>query len=70
MTPARRCVGPENDLALPISIVWTGTAKCGGADLDGSGIVNLADFAVFTANWLEIWLLADEQVCGIVLMLI
>lgn len=22
--------GPSNDLALPISIVWTGTAKCGG----------------------------------------
>ena len=45
--------GPSNDLALPISIVWTGTAKCGGVDLDGSGIVNLADFAIFTAHWLD-----------------
>jgi hypothetical protein len=45
--------GPENDLALPISIVWTGEAKCGGVDLDGDGIVNLVDFAFFTANWLE-----------------
>jgi len=45
--------GPSNDLALPLSIVWTGTAKCGGVDLDGSGVVNLADFAVFTAYWLD-----------------
>lgn len=26
---------------------------CGGADIDISGAVNLADFAIFTAHWLE-----------------
>ncbi|MHC4325866.1 MAG: hypothetical protein ACYSUX_16470, partial [Planctomycetota bacterium] len=45
--------GPSNDLALPSSIVWTGTVKCGGVDPDGNGIVDLADFAVFTAKWFQ-----------------
>jgi hypothetical protein len=45
--------GPENDLALPISIVWTGETKCGLADLDGSGEVNLVDFAIFSDYWLQ-----------------
>jgi hypothetical protein len=45
--------GPSNDLALPVSIVWTGTAKCGGVDPDGNGIVDLADFAVLTAKWFQ-----------------
>jgi hypothetical protein len=42
------------DLALPLSIVWTKIQeKCGGADLDGSGEVNFADFAKFAQYWLE-----------------
>ena len=45
--------GPSNDLALPVSIVWIGTAKCGGVDPDGNGIVNLADFAIFTSHWFQ-----------------
>jgi len=57
-TPPAVCLydpnsGPESNLALPSSIVWTGVIKCGGVDLDGSGIVNLADFAFFTTHWLE-----------------
>jgi len=43
-----------NDLALPMSIVWTGTVvpeeKCGGADLDQSGDVSFTDFAIL-ASW-------------------
>ena len=45
--------GPSNDLALPLSIVWTGTAKCGGVDPDGDGIVNFADFAIFVSHWID-----------------
>ena len=44
---------PSNDLALPISVVWTGSIKCGCVDTDGDGIVNLADFAVFISHWLD-----------------
>jgi hypothetical protein len=44
--------GPENDLALPLSIVWTG-AKCGAVDFDGSGEVNTADLAIIAAHWLS-----------------
>ncbi|MHC4904571.1 MAG: hypothetical protein ACYTEN_01940, partial [Planctomycetota bacterium] len=42
---------PNNDLALPLSIIWT--EVCGGADFDGDGIVNLKDFSVLASNWLE-----------------
>jgi hypothetical protein len=46
-----------NDLALPVSIVWTGTIaaeeKCGGADLNQSGDVNLADFVILAWYWLD-----------------
>ena len=46
---------PENDLALPLSIVWTGPLpqKCGGADLDGNGIIDLPDFARIALYWLD-----------------
>lgn len=46
---------PNNDLALPMSIVWTGTPeeKCGGADLDGSGDVSFPDFAILARHWLD-----------------
>jgi len=44
-------------LALPLSIVWTGVDeagdKCGGADLNGDGEVDLRDVAVFAFRWLD-----------------
>ncbi|MHC4911589.1 MAG: right-handed parallel beta-helix repeat-containing protein [Planctomycetota bacterium] len=43
-----------NDLALPLSIVWTVTTeKCGGADVDGGGTVNFDDFVVLADYWLD-----------------
>jgi hypothetical protein len=45
---------PDNDLALPLSIVWTGPKdKCVKVDVDYSGEVNLTDFATFASYWLE-----------------
>jgi hypothetical protein len=48
---------PNNDLALPLSIVWSGATslnkKCGGADLDYSGYVDLKDFSFFAQHWYE-----------------
>jgi hypothetical protein len=48
---------PNNDLALPLSIVWTGAIriqeKCDGTDLDSSGDVDLKDFSVFAQHWYE-----------------
>ncbi|UCG56469.1 MAG: leucine-rich repeat domain-containing protein [Phycisphaerales bacterium] len=42
------------DLGFPMSIVWTATAdKCGGADLDESGSVDSADFALLASYWLD-----------------
>jgi hypothetical protein len=48
---------PNDDLALPLSIVWTGAIslqeECGGADLDFSGEVNFEDFRIFAQHWYE-----------------
>jgi hypothetical protein len=43
----------DNDLALPLSIVWTGqlAEKCGGADLNNSGTVEFGDFAKLGEYW-------------------
>ena len=45
----------ESDLALPISLVWTGDETsqilCGNADLDGSGEVDFMDFAILSLQW-------------------
>ena len=41
---------PDNDLAMPLSVVWT--EKCGGADLDGSGGVGWTDLRLMCQNWL------------------
>jgi predicted outer membrane repeat protein len=43
------------DLALPLSIMWTGSleAVCGGANLDGQGGINLDDFAILASQWLQ-----------------
>ena len=48
---------PDNDLALPLSIVWTGAISIqknyGGADLDSNSCVNLKDFGIFAQHWFE-----------------
>ena len=49
---------PENDLALPLSIVWMGKegplGDCEIADISGTGsVVNLVDFAVIFRRWLD-----------------
>jgi hypothetical protein len=49
---------PTYDLAMPMSIVWTGSRaaalkKCGGADLSGNGTVNMFDFAILARHWLN-----------------
>jgi hypothetical protein len=47
---------PNYDLAMPLSIVWTGSRaaqeKCGGADLNKDGNVTLADLAKLAHYWL------------------
>jgi hypothetical protein len=44
-----------SDLGLPLSIAWVGAmpAKCGGADLDGTGDVNFGDYSILTSQWLQ-----------------
>ncbi|MHC4602994.1 MAG: dockerin type I domain-containing protein [Planctomycetota bacterium] len=43
---------PNNDLGLPVSIVWTVTQeKCGAADLDESGTVDFTDLAILAQYW-------------------
>ena len=44
------------DLALPLSIVWTPSYNCEGADLDGSYQVDSVDVAMLA----ECWLAADD----------
>lgn len=44
------------NLALPLSIVWTGNCfqnKCNGADIDNNGDVNYHDFAIIALQWLQ-----------------
>ena len=43
----------DSDLALPLSIVWTGSIAqpCDGANLDGLGDVDFADFAILASQW-------------------
>ncbi|MHA2403941.1 MAG: hypothetical protein ACXADH_13180, partial [Candidatus Kariarchaeaceae archaeon] len=46
-----------SDLALPMSVVWTGVIDymdwCQGADLNFSGEVDFIDFSIFAGYWLE-----------------
>ncbi len=47
---------PNHDLALPVSIQWTGNTSvdsCEGADIDGSGDVGLGDLARIAQAWLS-----------------
>ena len=43
---------PDNDLALPISVLWTGIKenKCLLANIDRSGRVNFADIAILAEH--------------------
>ncbi|MHC4749473.1 MAG: InlB B-repeat-containing protein [Planctomycetota bacterium] len=43
----------SHDLALPMSVVWTSAATCGGVDLDQSGDVGFSDLAVLAGYWLD-----------------
>jgi parallel beta-helix repeat protein len=46
----------DSNLVLPSSLVWTepvALPNCGGADIDESGDVGLADLAVLVSYWLE-----------------
>jgi hypothetical protein len=50
--------GADYDLAMPLSICWTGAAQsppelCGGADLNGNGTVNMKDLAILARHWLN-----------------
>ncbi len=40
-----------HDLAMPLSILWTKTVKCGGADIDKSKSINFVDFALLAGRW-------------------
>lgn len=53
------------DLAMPLSICWTGALppKCGGADLNTNGTVNLEDLAVLASHWLETDCSASNNYC-------
>jgi hypothetical protein len=43
----------SHDLALPMSIVWTKTIKCGGANIDGSGDIGFTDLLALSKRWLD-----------------
>jgi hypothetical protein len=49
------CMSGADDLAMPLSICWTGALPrlCGGADLSGNGTVNLKDMAILAKHWLN-----------------
>jgi hypothetical protein len=40
-----------HDLAMPLSVLWTKTANCGGADINKSNRVDFYDFALFAGRW-------------------
>jgi uncharacterized delta-60 repeat protein len=52
-------ISDANDLAMPLSICWTGALQapppelCGGADLNGNGTVNMRDLAILARHWLN-----------------
>ena len=45
----------NNDITLPLSILWTGSSAeiCTRTDIDDSGAVNMVDFALLAARWLD-----------------
>jgi predicted outer membrane repeat protein len=47
-------IGSQCNLSMPLSIVFTGSGDpCGGADLDGNGLVNLPDLHILMNHWLQ-----------------
>jgi hypothetical protein len=55
---------PNNcDLALPLSIVWTGSITCAKVDFDGDTKVNLKDFAILAWYWLDVPCNVDNSWC-------
>lgn len=50
--PVEAVIITDCDLALPLSLVWTGD-KCAGADINGNGVVNFPDFAILALQWLQ-----------------
>jgi hypothetical protein len=50
--PVEAVIITDCDLALPLSLVWTGD-KCAGADINGNGVVNFPDFAIVALQWLQ-----------------
>jgi hypothetical protein len=50
-------ISGADDLAMPLSICWTGAlpppVKCGGADLNKNGTVNMLDLAILAKYWLN-----------------
>lgn len=59
------CILGAGDLAMPLSICWTGALppECGGADLNKNGTVNLEDLAVLASHWLETDCSASNNYC-------
>ncbi|MBN2272273.1 MAG: hypothetical protein JXN61_16805 [Sedimentisphaerales bacterium] len=43
----------SHDLAMPMSVLWTKTIKCGGANIAGDGSVNFLDLAIIGQYWLD-----------------
>jgi predicted outer membrane repeat protein len=47
-------IGSNCNLTMPLSIAWMGSLKkCGGADLNDSGQVNLPDLHILLNHWLQ-----------------
>jgi hypothetical protein len=42
------------DLALPMSVMWTGPADCSAADISDDGYITFTDFAIFGQHWQRI----------------
>ena len=44
---------PAFDLALPLSLAWTGPVDCGVANVDSTSGVGFGDFALIAGQWQE-----------------
>ena len=42
----------SHDLAMPMSVLWTKTLKCGGANTNGDNNINFLDVAIIAQYWL------------------
>ncbi len=53
------CISEVNDpnyydLAMPLSIVWSGASACAQADFDNDTKINLEDFSILAWHWLDV----------------